>query len=412
MLNKKFLLTEGDKCLLCKIPKCKMSCPINTEIPTIVELFKNDDIEKAGEILFKNNPLSLICSIVCYHNEQCYGNCILTHKGDAVKFYEIEKYISSKYLYETNFKKTKNVNKRVAIIGGGPAGISMAFYLSEYGYDITIFEKNSNLGGVLKYGIPDFRLDKNILNRIEKCLLDLDVKIKYNCLIGPYISIDKLFFDGYDSIFISTGVWEPKTLNIKGETLGHVHYAIDYLISPQSYKLGENTVVIGGGNVAIDAARTSRRNGSNVTIVYRKDFNHMPASKTEIKYAKDEGINFLLLKSPKKINDDSIDLYDVEKINLGSNNFDFKINKNTHSSLNANSIIIAISQGPKKNIISTCEEIKTNKDGLIICNEFGETSKKGVFASGDVVSGGKTVVDAINNSKIVSKSIHNFLKKQ
>ena len=407
----KFLLEESNKCLLCKKPKCKSHCPISTDIPKIIELYKNKNLHEAGEILFKNNPLSLICSIVCYHKDQCFGNCVLNFKNNAVKFYEIENHISSKYLYEKKFKKEKYLNKKVAIIGGGPSGISMAFMLSDFGYDITIFEKNPGLGGVLKYGIPEFRLDKNILDKVEECLLDLEVKLRYNVLIGPSITIDKLFSDGYDAVFIGTGVGEPKSLNIKGETLGHVHYAIDYLVSPNSYRLGENIIVIGGGNVAMDAARTAKRNGSNVKIVYRKGLEDMPASKHELNETQIDGVDFEFFKSPIEITDKYISFCETEKIESEDGNYKFVSHYDKVLNMKADSIIIAISQGPKKNIISTCNELKVNEYGLLVCDEFGKTTKKGVFAAGDVVTGPKTVVDAVNNCKIVSKSIHKYLSE-
>lgn len=409
MNNNEILLKESNKCLLCKIPKCKANCPISTDIPRIIELYINNKILEAGKILFKNNPLSLICSIVCYHEEQCLGNCVLNFKNNPVEFYKIENYISSKYLYENTFKKEKSINKRVCIIGSGPSGLSMAFFLCDLGYDVTIFEKNSSLGGVLRYGIPEFRLKKNILEKIEEILLNLNVKFRYNVLIGPSITIDKLFYDGYDAVFIGTGLWEAKSLNIKGETLGHVHYAIDYLVSPTSYKLGKNVVIIGGGNVAMDAARTAKRNGSNVTIVYRKDFEHMSASKGELEETKIDGIKFKLLKSPIEITNNSIKFCEIQKNISEDGKYKFVPNYDKTYNIDADSVIIAVSQGPRKNIISTCPELKTNENGLLICDEFGLTTKKGVFAAGDVVSGPKTVVNAVNNSKLVSKSIHEYL---
>lgn len=412
MLNNENLLNESKKCLLCKVPKCKLNCPINTDIPKIIELYNDKKFLEAGEILFKNNPLSLICSIVCYHEEQCLGNCVLNFKNNPVEFYKIEQHLSSKYLYENTFKKENFINKKIGIIGSGPAGLSMAFFLCNLGYDVTIFEKNPSLGGVLKYGIPEFRLDKNILKRIEEILLNLNVKFRYNVLIGPSITIDKLFYDGYDAVFIGTGLWEAKSLNIKGETLGHVHYAIDYLISPDSYNLGKNVIIIGGGNVAMDAARTAKRNGCDVTIVYRKDLDHISASKSELERTKLDGIKFEFLKSPIEITNNNISFCEVQKIISENGECIFNTNYNKIHNINADSIIIAISQGPKKNIISTCSDLKTDKNGLIICDEFGLTTKKGVFAAGDVVSGAKTVVEAVNNSKIVSKSIHNYLTNQ
>lgn len=290
------LREEANKCFTCKVPKCKKNCPIDTPIPEIIQLFKENKIEEAGEILFNNNHLSAICGVVCPHEDQCLGNCIRGIKDKPVGFYEIERFISSNYLKNVKLKQEDNLNERIAIIGSGPAGISLALILAKKGYKVTIFEKRSHIGGVLRYGIPKFRLPEGVLDDIENILLDLNVKIRYNALVGPVITIDKLFEDGYDAIFIGTGVWNPKPLNIKGETFGHVHYAIDYLKSPNSYRLGDNVIIIGAGNVSMDAARTAKYHGvKNVTVVYRKDFEDMTATKAEINDAKKEGVNFELL---------------------------------------------------------------------------------------------------------------------
>ena len=272
-MNLNILQEEVDRCLLCKKPRCRANCPIETPIPDIIELFKEGKIEEAGEILFNNNPLSAACGIICPHEDQCLGNCIKGIKSDPVKFHELETQISSQYLKNTKFNQELKLNDKVAIIGSGPAGITMAFILAKKGYKVTIFEKNSEIGGVLRYGIPDFRLNREILDNLEERLLDLNVKIRYNALIGPVLTIDKILEDGYKAIFIGTGVWNPKTLNIKGESLGHVNYAINYLKSPKSFRLGEKVIVIGAGNVAMDAARTAKHYGAkNVKVIYRKDF--------------------------------------------------------------------------------------------------------------------------------------------
>ncbi len=407
-MSKDLLLQEAEKCLMCKRPKCKEHCPINTDIPTIIDLYKQNKLHEAGKILFENNPLSYICSIVCYHREQCYGNCILNARDKAVKFYKIEQEISEKYFYGDNFKKTNSIDQRVGVIGAGPSGIAVALKLSKLGYKVTIFEKNESIGGILKYGIPSFRLGRDVLNRLEEILYSMDVKIRYNFLIGPFISIDKLFNDGYDAIFIGTGVWQPNTLNIKGETFGNVSYAINYLKSPNSFKTGKKVIVVGGGNVALDAARTAKRNGSNVIVVYRKGMDNMPSSYDEIIKAKEDGVEFEFYKTPAEICDNGIYFYNVNKVDNGES-VDFIVDEDNKIFMECDSVIIAISQGPKNNIVSTCKEIKVNKHGLIICNENGETTKQGVFAAGDVVTGSKTVVGAVNSCNIVVDSIDKYL---
>ena len=405
------LNSEADKCFMCKVPKCSKHCPIDTPIPKIIELFKENKIEEAGEILFNNNPLSAICGVVCPHEDQCLGNCIRGIKDKPVKFFEIETFISREYLKNTKLKQENNLNKRVAIIGSGPAGIALAFILAKKGYKITIFEKRSHIGGVLRYGIPKFRLPVGILDDIENMLLDLNVKIRYNALVGPVITIDKIFEDGYDVIFIGTGVWNPKPLNIKGETFGHVHYAIDYLKSPKSYKLGEKVIIIGAGNVAMDAARTARYYGvKDVTVVYRKDFEDMSATKVEINDAKEEGVKFELFKSPIEITDEGVIFIDTKKIDDERKTM---VNiEGSEKLMQADSVIIAISQSPKNNIVSNTENLDVNKHGLLLTDEVGHTTREGVFASGDVVTGAKTVVEAVANAKKVAKSIEEYCNKK
>ncbi|KZL93601.1 glutamate synthase [NADPH] small chain [Clostridium magnum DSM 2767] len=278
------LKEEANRCLMCKNPRCKQKCPISTPIPEVIQLFKDDQIEIAGQLLFNNNPLSAICAIVCPHENQCRGNCIRGIKGKPIEFYEIENHISMKFLESVQFNKPNNLlNDRIAIEGSGPAGITIAFILASKDYKVTIFESKEKTGGVLRYGIPEFRLPKDILDKIHEKLIQLGARIRPNTLIGPVLTIDKLFEDGYKAIFLGTGVWNPKTLNIKGESLGNVHYAIDYLKSPGVYNLGKKICVIGAGNVAMDAARTAKRSGvEEVYALYRKGLEDMSATKSEI----------------------------------------------------------------------------------------------------------------------------------
>lgn len=308
------LQEEANRCLLCKNPKCQKGCPINTPIPEIIQYYKDGQMEKAGEILFENNPLSAICSIVCAHEKQCAGNCIRGIKGNPIEFYQIEKQLSLDYLENVTLKPHATLKDRVAIVGSGPAGLTIAFLLAERGYKITIFESKEKIGGVLRYGIPEFRLPKSILDKMEEKLIQLGVRIRPNTLIGPVLTIDKLFDDGYKSIFLGTGVWNPKTLNIKGESLGNAIFAIDYLKSPSAYYIGKKVAVIGAGNVAMDAARTALRNGaSEVIVFYRKGFEEMTATKTEIQEAIDDGVQFNLFKSPVEIVDEGLKFIQTEK---------------------------------------------------------------------------------------------------
>ena len=407
--NDNLLLNEANRCLLCKKPNCKFKCPIETPIPDIMILYKECKIRKAGEILFNNNPLSAICSLVCIHEDQCKGNCVRGIKGEPIRFHDIEHEISRKYLEENKFENISKKKDRVAIIGGGPAGITIAFILAKKGYNITIFDAHEKIGGVLRYGIPEYRLPKKLIDVIEEKLIELGVKIRPNTLIGPVITLDRLFEDSYKSVFIGTGVWNPKTLNIKGETLGNVHFAIDYLKSPENYKLGDKVAVIGAGNVAMDAARSAKRNGAkDVTIIYRKGFDEMSATKQEIREAKEDKINFELFKSSIEITEDGVKLAVTENVIDRDGKVQTQVIEGKQEFFNCDSIIIAVSQIPRTNIVSNTTELNTNKWGLLITDEKGNTTKKGTFASGDVVTGARTVVEAVVQAKIVAETIDNY----
>lgn len=403
------LQLESNRCLRCRNAKCSNNCPINTPIPEIINLFNDGKIREAGEILFCNNPLSLVCSIVCPHERQCYGNCIRGINGEPVRFYDIENYISKMYLENSALRVNKRLNEKIAIIGGGPAGISLAFKLALKGYNITIFEKNQQIGGVLRYGIPNFRLDKEIINLIEGKLTELGVKIRTNVSILESIEIEDLFRDGYEAIFLGIGLEEAKSIKIKGETRYNVHYAIDYLKEPKSFNLGKNVGVIGAGNVAMDAARTIRRTGANTTVYYRRDFSDMTAALEEINSAREEGVNFKVFESPVEIVDEGLVTISTKKIK----DHDSKIvSIDGSEKLNRlDSVIIAISQQAKK---YNQKRLEFNEFGLIKTDENGQSSIAGVFAAGDIVSGAKTVVEAVNNSKIIAENIHQYIvnKKQ
>ncbi|MBD7916166.1 NAD(P)-dependent oxidoreductase [Clostridium sp. Sa3CUN1] len=407
----KDLIIESNRCYLCKNPRCQANCPISTPIPMVIDLFKEGQIAKAGEILFKNNPLSLVCSIVCPHEAQCKGNCIRGIKDEPVRFCEIETHISKYYLENIKLEKENELDERVAIVGGGPAGITIAFILAQKGYNVTLFDSHDKIGGVLRYGIPEFRLPKSILDHYEERLIELGVKIRPNTLIGPVITLDKLFYDGYSAVFIGTGVWNPRTLDIRGESLGHVHYAIDYLKSPDTYKLGRKVCVIGAGDVAMDAARVAKRNGAEeVYILYRKGMENMPATKAELDGAIRDGIKFELFKSPIELLDEGVKY--IETKNKTDENG--KVNTvnidGTEGIFECDSIIIAVSQSPKNNIVSNTTGLETNRWGLLLTDECGHTTREGVFASGDVVTGARTVVEAANHAKLVAEEIEKYLR--
>ena len=405
----KELLLEADRCLLCKNARCQANCPISTEIPEVVKLFKEGKIMEAGEILFNNNPLSAACAIVCPHEDQCKGNCIRGIKSEPVSFCEIEEYISREYLYKVKFDKVESRSDRIAIIGAGPAGITLSIILARKGFKVTLFDAHEKIGGVLRYGIPEYRLKNSMIDRYEEILIELGVKIRPNTLIGPVITLDKLFFDGYKAVFIGTGVWNPKTLNIKGESLGNVHYAIDYLKSPQVYNLGRKVAVIGAGNVAMDAARVAKRSGAEeVYILYRKGFENMPCTRTELEEAKEDGIKFELFKAPIELTEDGVKYIETKNEVDESGRVNTVTIEGTEGMFNCDSTIIAVSQSPRKNIVANTVGLETNKWGLLLTDEKGHTTREGVFASGDVVTGANTVVHAVAYAKVVADSIEEY----
>lgn len=393
------IINSAQTCLDCKKPKCQKGCPVNTPIAEMIRLFLTGDIKIAGEKVFENNPLSIICSLVCPHEKHCEGHCVLNKKYTPVNVGGIENYISTYYMNYKEFEKPKSNGHNIAIIGSGPAGISLAMILALKGYEITMYEGHDKIGGVLRYGIPDFRLDKSILDELLLKLKKIGVKIRPNTLIGKNITIDELFRDGYKAVFIGTGVWTPKKLGLKGETLGNVHFAIDYLKSPKAYNLGKKVVIVGAGNVAMDVARTAIRNGSReVSIMYRKGFEQMSAEKLEVEYAKIDGVKFNLYKLPLEFTPKGIKYLSTDEENPNIEGFE-----------EADSILVSISQQPRDLIVSNTKGINVGEDGLVVTNENGETTREGVFASGDVVTGARTVVEAVALSKRVAISIEKYI---
>lgn len=405
-------LIEANKCIVCKNARCQKNCPIDTPIPQIISLYKEGKYEEAGKILFENNPLSAICAIVCPHENQCKGNCIKGIKGEPVRFHDIEYEISTKYLENIKLEKPKQNGVKVAVVGSGPAGITVALNLALRGYSVTIFEKNERIGGILTYGIPAFRLPRFNISLLEKRLKELGVKIKFNALIGPVVTLSKLFEDGYKSIFIGTGVWNPRRLDIKGETFGHVHYAIDYLRSPNRYDLGNKVVVIGAGNVAMDAARSAKYFGANeVYVAYRRGFENMTATKHEISESKEEGVLFKTFKAPYEIVDDGIIFEDTKLIENEDGTTSLVTVEDSKELFECDSILIAVSQSPKNTIVINNKGLDVKKGGLLLTDEAGLTTREGVYACGDVTNGAKTVIQAVVDAKNVCDSMDKYLQQ-
>ena len=399
------VINEARRCLNCKRPMCREGCPISTNIPEVIHTFLGGDIDAAGAMLFENNPMSVICSLICNHENQCEGHCVLGRKGAPVHFSNIENYISDTYFDKLDFGEIKKNGKRVGVIGGGPAGLTIAILLAVKGYDITIFESREKIGGVLRYGIPEFRLPKELIERYKRLLISLGVKIRPNTAIGITITVDDMLRDGYRAIFIGTGVWRPNTLHIKGESLGNVHFAINYLTNPDVYTLGDSLNVIGAGNSAIDVARTALRHGcKKVTIFSRSE--KIAASVTEVEFAQIDGVEFVTCAQPVEITDEGTIFVTVEENEDGSKH----IVEGSEKLYPAASTIIAVSQGPKDRIVSTTKGIDVNDRGLLVTNTYGKTTRDGIFAAGDVVLGARTVVEAVNYSKQVAEAMDEYLR--
>ena len=400
------ILDEANRCLQCKNPQCVKGCPISTPIPEIIRLLKESKLDEAGRMLFENNPLTTVCSLICNHEKQCEGHCVLGRKGVAVQFSTIEQYISRAYAPKMVKGPRPWNGMRVAIVGSGPAGLTIAIILARYGYQVTIFENQSEIGGVLRYGIPDFRLPKTILDDIQYRHIEMKgIKIRPNTHIGGSIGIEDLFRDGYKAIFIGTGVWKPNALHIKGETLGHVHFGINYLNSPDSYRLGQRVIVIGAGNAAMDVARTALRH----EVEYLTCFSitkKVAASQYEFDYARLEGVDFEYNKRPVEIVDEGVIFRDVIENEDGS----LTDVPDSDKLYPADSVIISISQGPQNAIVNSTTGLVADKKGLLVADEFGNTSRPGIFSSGDAVHGPRTVVEAVAHSKVVAETMHKYMQ--
>ena len=400
------VMDEASRCLGCKVPQCQKGCPISTPIPQVIRLLKEGKLDEAGRMLFENNPLTTVCSLVCNHENQCEGHCVLGRKGAPVHFSTIESYISTTYANKMTKGPAPSNGIRAAIVGSGPAGLTIAVILARYGYDVTIFEGKDQIGGVLRYGIPEFRLPKSVLDDFKYRHLDLKgIKFRPNTHIGGAIGIDDLFRDGYKAIFVGTGVWKPNALHIKGETLGHVHFGINYLNNPDSYCLGERVIVIGAGNAAMDVARTAIRKGVRYLTCFSIT-KKVAASHHEFSYAQLEGVQFEYNKAPVEITDEGVIFKDMAEDEEGR----LTEIPGSETLYPADSVIISISQGPQNRIVNTTEGLAADSNGLLVADETGHTTRPGIFASGDVVNGARTVVEAVAHSKIVAESMHQYMQ--
>lgn len=400
------ILEEAQRCLDCKVPMCQKGCPIHTPIPKVIRLVLEGKLDEAGKTLFENNPLTTVCSLVCNHEKQCEGRCVLGRKGTPVHFSLIEHYVSTTYAARMEKEVHPDNGMRAAVVGSGPAGLTIAVVLARKGYKVTIFEGRDKIGGVLRYGIPEFRLPKSVLDDFEHHHLTTgNICVRPNTTIGGAITLDNMFEDGYKAIYLGTGMWQPNTLHVKGETLGNVHFGINYLHNPDSYRLGKSINLIGAGNAAMDVARTALRKGvSKVTCfsITKK----IAAAKHEYEYAMLEGVEFIFNKKPVEIVDEGIICEDVYEHDDGT----FEVIPGSRKLYPADSTIISISQGPRSRLVNTTSGLKANHRGLLDADEYGRTSRPGVFASGDKEAGARTVVEAVGHSKLVAEAMDAYMQ--
>ena len=399
------VIDEAKRCLNCKKPRCQEGCPIHTPIPVMIQMLLQGEMPEAAEMVFANNPLSVICSLVCDHEKQCEGHCVKGIKGEPVHISSIENYISDTCFDRMKLEQLPKNGKRIAVVGAGPAGITIAILMACRGYKVTIFEVKEQIGGIMRYGIPEFRLPKSILDRYYVKMKELGILFRPNFALGGSTGVEDLLRDGYHAVFIGTGTWRPYQLHIPGETFGNVHYGINYLNNPDVYDLGDRVLVIGAGNAAMDVARTAIRKGSRHVTVY--SITEVPAaSPKEVEYAKLDGVEFEYLQTAIEIRDEGAMICDVEWTEDGK----LVKKEETARLIPADSIIISISQGPQDRIVNRDKELQVDERGLLKTDANGETTMPGIFASGDVVTGAKTVVEAVKYSKMIADAMDEYVK--
>ena len=399
------IVAEANRCLNCKNPRCQQGCPVHTPIPKVIGMFKEGRLMEAGQLLFENNPLSAVCAIVCNHEKQCAGNCIRGIKETPIHFSSIEAYISDMYLDRMTLQRGERKNKKAAVIGCGPAGMTAAIKLAEAGYPVTVFEWKGKIGGLLQYGIPEFRLPKSFLDRYQARMEEMGITIRTNTTIGSVLMIDELLRDGYASIFIGTGAEKPRTLGLQGESLGNVLFGLNYLANPKGHKLGDTVAIIGMGNAAMDVARTALRNGSRHVTLYARSKN-VTASSSEVSYTELDGAEFVFGMHIEKISDEGPvfrkAIFDDEDRIIGYEEDLIQVH--------ADSTIISISQVPRKKLARTTEGLELTERGLLEIDENYMTTRPGVFGAGDVVTGAKTVVHAVDGAKKAAEAMIRYME--
>lgn len=425
-------MEEAQRCLQCKNKPCVAGCPVNVRIPEFIKLVADGKFDEAYEKIRETNSLPAVCGRVCPQESQCEQLCVRAKKGEAVGIGRLERFVADWYMANREIKveKAAKKGKKIAVVGSGPSGLTCAGDLAKLGYDVTIFEAFHIPGGVLMYGIPEFRLPKTLVQKEIDTVKQLGVNIMTNMVIGKVLSLDELIADGYEAIFIGSGAGLPSFMNIPGENLNGVYSANEFLTRinlMKAYKfpdcdtpikVGKNVAVVGGGNVAMDAARSAKRLGAEkVYIVYRRSEAEMPARLEEVHHAKEEGIIFKLLTNPTKIvgTDDGwvkgmecVDMVLGEPDTSGRRRPVAK--EGSEHIIDVETVVIAIGQSPNPLIKSTTPGLETQKwGGIIVEEETGKTSRDAVYAGGDAVTGAATVILAMGAGKKAAKAIDEYL---
>ena len=424
---------EAQRCLQCKNKPCVEGCPVNVQIPEFIKLVAEGRFEEAYDKVRETNSLPAICGRVCPQESQCENLCVRAKKGESVGIGRLERFVADWYMAnkEARVEKPEKLKRKVAVIGSGPAGITCAGDLAKLGYDVTVFEAFHTPGGVLMYGIPEFRLPKALVQKEIDTVRQLGVEIRTNMVIGKVLSLDELAEHGYEAIFIGSGAGLPSFMGIPGENLNGVYSANEFLTRinlMKAYKfpecdtpvkVGRNVAVVGGGNVAMDAARSAKRLGAEkVYIIYRRSEKEMPARLEEVHHAKEEGIIMKLLTNPTRIigtEDGWVKGMECVEMELGEPDASGRrrpvVKQGSEHIVELGTVIIAIGQSPNPLITSTTPGLETQKWGGIIVNEeTGATSKEGVYAGGDAVTGAATVILAMGAGKNAARAIDGYLR--
>jgi len=426
-------IEEAKRCLQCKNPKCMSGCPVSVLIPDFIKKIAEGDFQEAGNVLKIKNSLPAVCGRVCPQESQCESKCILGIKGESVAIGRLERFAADFGMKtgKSEFEKPQPSGKRVAIIGAGPSGLACAGDLAKAGHAVTVFEALHVAGGVLMYGIPQFRLPKEIVQTEINNLKTMGVEILTNQVVGKITSVDELMENGYDSVFIGTGAGLPYFMDIPGENLNGVYSANEFLTRTNlmkgykfpdyatPVKVGKNVAVLGAGNVAMDSARTALRLGAeNVYIIYRRSRDEMPARKEELEHAEEEGIQFRLLTNPVSIEGDERGWvksltclrYELGEPDASGRRAPIAIN-GSEFEIPMDTVVVAIGQGPNPLVTTSTPGLELNKRGNIVADpDTLVTSKPGVFAGGDIVTGAATVILAMGAGKKAAAGIDEYLK--